>query len=47
LSKEEFPPMNNIKYRRMVIEAQTMVDDAKDIPKKRALRRLDYAKMMS
>jgi hypothetical protein len=39
--------MNNIKYRKMVIEAQTMVDDAKDIQKKRVLRRLDYVKMMS
>jgi hypothetical protein len=39
--------MNNVEYRKMVIEVQTMVDDAKDKQKKRVLRRLDYVKMMS
>jgi hypothetical protein len=29
-SKEELLPMNHVEYRRMVVEAQNMVDETKD-----------------
>jgi hypothetical protein len=29
-SEEKLPPMNHMEYRRMVVEAQTMVNEAKD-----------------
>ncbi len=28
--EEELPPMNHMEYRRMVVEVQTMVDEARD-----------------
>jgi hypothetical protein len=40
LSKEKFPPMNNVEYRKMVIEMQTMVDDAKDRPKNKGIEKV-------
>jgi hypothetical protein len=36
-SKENLPPMNHIEYTRMVVEAQTMVDEAKDKQKDKSV----------
>jgi hypothetical protein len=36
-SKEELPPMNHMEYKRMVVETQTMVDEARDKQKDKSV----------
>ncbi len=36
-SNKELPPMNHVEYKRMVVEAQNMVDEAKDSHKSKSV----------